>query len=227
MIRFYYNLGPNPLKVALLLEELGEPFQPVRIDARKGEQFAPEYVAINPNSKCPAITDDGHRIFDSNAILLYLAEKYDRFLPSDRSLPARGELLSWLMFVASGIGPYTGQASHFRFYAPEGQNYGQDRYDYETDRHWAIVERRLGDGPFMFGQDYTIVDMALWGWALHLPNVTGLKEEVWVKYPNLRRLLDTIGARPAAQAVETLRREGGFKVELDADAKRFLFPTMA
>lgn len=105
MIKFYYNPSPNPAKVALFLEESGLPYEVVPIDTRKGEQFAPSFVAINPNSKTPAITDGDVRVFDSNAILLYLAEKTGRFLP-DNTPKARGEMLSWLMFIASGIGSY-------------------------------------------------------------------------------------------------------------------------
>ena len=116
MIKFYFNLSPNPMKVAMLLEELGVSYEPVPVDPRKGEQFASDYLAINPNAKVPAIIDDGATVFDSNAILLYLAEKTGRFLPAPEQ---RGELLSWLMFVATGVGPYSGQAVHFRHFAPE------------------------------------------------------------------------------------------------------------
>jgi GST-like protein len=109
MLKFYFNGSPNPTKVALLLEELGLPYEPVPVDTRTGGQFKPDYLAINPNAKVPAIDDDGVQVFDSNAILLYLAEKTGKFLPSNT--PAhRAELLSWLMFVATGVGPFFGQA---------------------------------------------------------------------------------------------------------------------
>src|SRR3954447_19621101 len=111
MIDFYYNLSPNPMKVALFLEEAGLPYEAKPVDTRKGDQFSPEYLAINPNGKVPAIIDDGNVVFDSNAILLYLAEKTGRFLPAPAK---RGELLSWLMFVATGVGPFSGQAVHFK-----------------------------------------------------------------------------------------------------------------
>ena len=107
MLKFYFNGSPNPTKVALFLEEAGIAYQPVAVDTRKGDQFKPEYLAINTNAKVPAIDDDGVKVFDSNAILLYLAEKTGKFLPANT--PAnRGELLSWLMFVATGIGPFSG-----------------------------------------------------------------------------------------------------------------------
>jgi GST-like protein len=106
MIKFYYNLAPNPTKVALCLEEMGPPYELIPIDTRKGEQHTPQFLAVNPNAKVPAIVDGDVTVFDSNAILLYLAEKTGQFLPGT-SLKARGEMLSWLMFVASGIGPYS------------------------------------------------------------------------------------------------------------------------
>src|SRR5437870_11276312 len=117
MLKFYYSLAPNPRKVALFLEEAGLPYEAIPVDTRKGEQHSPEYLAINPNAKVPAIVEDnGTRIFDSSAILLYLAEQTGRFLPAP---PLRGELLSWLMFTSSGMGPYTGQCVHFLRYAPQ------------------------------------------------------------------------------------------------------------
>ena len=121
MLKFYFNGSPNPTKVALFLEEAGIAYQPVAVDTRAGDQFKPEYLAINPNAKVPAIDDDGVKVFDSNAILLYLAEKTGKFLPP--TSPAnRAELLSWLMFVATGVGPYSGQAVHFRHFLA-----GEDR----------------------------------------------------------------------------------------------------
>ena len=118
MLKFYFNGSPNPTKVALFLEESGLPYEPVAVDTRTGAQFAPDYLAINPNGKVPAIVDGDAVVFDSNAILLYLAEKTGQFLPPASDAKARGELLSWLMFVATGIGPYLGQAVHFKHFAP-------------------------------------------------------------------------------------------------------------
>ncbi len=127
MIKFYYSPAPNPAKVALFLEESGLPYELVPVDTRKGEQFKPEFLALNPNAKVPVIVDGDVRVFDSNAILLYLAEKTGQFLP-DAGAKSRGELLSWLMFIASGIGPYSGQAVHFRHHAPKGVDYAVERY---------------------------------------------------------------------------------------------------
>jgi GSH-dependent disulfide-bond oxidoreductase len=117
MLKFYYSGAPNPMKVALLLEETGLPYEAIPVDTRKGDQHAPGYLKINPNAKVPAIVDGDAIVFDSNAILLYLAEKTKKFLPQNTP-KERGELLSWLFFVASGLGPFAGQSVHFRNYAP-------------------------------------------------------------------------------------------------------------
>src|ERR1700682_560387 len=142
MLKFYFNGAPNPTKVALFLEESGLPYEPVPLDTRKGEQHQPAYLAINPNAKAPSIVDGDVTVFDSNAILLYLAEKTGKFLPESTPV-ARGELLSWLMFVASGGGPYSGQSGHFRNYAPEKNEYAINRYAFEAQRHFGIIDARL------------------------------------------------------------------------------------
>ena len=220
MLRFHYNTAPNPLKVALFLEEAGLPYTPVPVDTRKGEQHTPAYRAINPNGKVPAIEDDGVRIFDSNAILLYLAEKTGKFLPPAE---ARGELLSWLMFIASGVGPYSGQAIHFRLFAPERLPYPIKRYDFEARRHWRIIDDRLAEGRYMMGDSYTILDMAVWGWGHRVPAM--LPDAVdFEGFPNLRRLMAEIDARPAVQGVEKLKALHRFKQEFDEEAMRNLYP---
>ncbi len=185
MITFYYNAAPNPMKVALFLEEAGLPYEAVPVDSRKGEQHAAAYTAINPNAKLPAIVDGDATVFDSNAILLYLAEKTGKFIP-EAGDKARGELYSWLMFVATGIGPYSGQAVHFRHFAPKSQDYALNRYAFEALRHWGIVDARLKQHRYMLGETYSIVDMAVWGWARMVPFVMG--EDAWEKLPNLKRL---------------------------------------
>ena len=188
MLKFYFNGSPNPTKVALCIEEMGLPFEPVAVDTRKGDQFKPEFLKVNPNAKVPAIDDGGVLVFDSNAILLYLAEKTGKFLPG-KSDKERGELLSWLMFVASGIGPYSGQSVHFRNFAPEPKDYAVNRYTFEAQRHWGILEERLGKQKYMVGDAYGIVDMAVWGWSRLIPNVLG--PEAPKQYPNLQRPLKT------------------------------------
>lgn len=220
MIKFYYHPSPNPAKVALFLEETGLPYELVPVDTRKGEQFDPAFLLINPNAKTPAITDGDATVFDSNAILLYLAEKTGQFLPPDT--PAmRGQLLSWLMFVATGIGPYSGQAVHFQHFAPEPKDYAVTRYVFEAKRHYGILDERLARQPYMLGDTYTIVDMAVWGWARAVPRVLG--EDAWTAMPNLKRLFDEISARPAAGRAVALGERHAFKAEMDDEARRNMF----
>jgi GST-like protein len=223
MLKFYYNTAPNPMKVALLLEELGEPYEPVPVDTRKGEQHTDAFKAVNPNAKVPAIDDGGTVVFDSNAILLYLADKAGRFVATDPKSAARGETLSWLMFIASGIGPYSGQSVHFRHAAPEPKEYALNRYDFEAHRHWKILDDHLAKNEWMAGGAYGIVDMAFWGWARLVPFVLGMPDP-WQTYPNVKRLLDAINARPAVARVEQLRTKHAFKTENDAEAMRNMFP---
>jgi GST-like protein len=219
MLKFYYSLAPNPRKVALFLEEAGVPYQAIPVDTRKGEQHSPEFTAINPNAKVPAIVDGDSVVFDSSAILLYLAEKTGRFLSRPET---RGEMLSWLMFTASGIGPFTGQCVHFRHYAPEKIAYAVNRYDFEAWRHWKLVEQRLSGRRWMLDETYTILDMGLWGWARSLPYALG--DDVWQQLPNVKRLVDTIDARPAAQRALAMKDLYAFKTEMDAVAQRAMFP---
>ena len=224
MIKFYFNLAPNPTKVALCLEEMGLPYELVPVDTRKGDQHTPEFLAINPNAKVPAIVDGDATVFDSNAILLYLAEKTGKFLPG-KSDKERGELLSWLMFVASGIGPYSGQAVHFRNYAPGPNDYAVNRYTFEAQRHWGILEARLAKRKWMLGDSYTVVDMAVWGWSRLIPVVLG--PEAPKQYPHLQRHLGEISARPAAQRALALKDKHSFKAEMDDAARIAMFPHLA
>lgn len=222
MIGLYYHPSPNPLKIALYLEETGTPYEVIPVDTRKGEQHSAEFRAINPNGKTPALVDGAIRVFDSTAILLYLGEKTGQFLPPATS-EARAEMLSWLMFVATGIGPYCGQAVHFRHFAPEPKDYALNRYDFEAWRHWELIEAHLAHQPYMLDA-YSIVDMAVWGWARVIPRVLG-SEAAWERLPNVKRLLDEISARPAAQRAEALKDRFAFKDAVDADARRHLFPS--
>ena len=221
MIKFYYNLAPNPMKVALFLEEAHLAYELRPIDTRKGEQHTPEYRAINPNGKVPTIVDGYETVFDSNAILLYLAEKTGQFLP-ERTPGARGKLYSWLMFVATGVGPYSGQAVHFKHYAPDTIPYAVERYQFEAKRHYGILDDRLALQQYMLGETYTIVDMAVWGWARLVPFVVG--DDAWTNLPNVKRLVDEINARPAAARVAALKDRHTFKTELDDEARRHMFP---
>jgi GST-like protein len=224
MIKFYYNTAPNPMKVALCLEEMGLAYEAVPIDGRRGDQHAPSYTAINPNAKVPSIIDGDATVFDSNAILLYLGEKTGQFMPASTPV-ARGELLSWLMFVASGIGPYSGQAVHFRTFAPEPKEYALNRYLFEARRHWGILNGRLATRQFMLGDTYTIVDMAVWGWSRLVPFVLG--QDGYGDLTNLKRHVDTISARPAAVRASAIKDKHAFKAEMDEAAKLSMFPHLA
>ena len=224
MLKFYYHPSPNPAKVALFLEESGLPYELVPVDTKKGDQFAPAFLAINPNAKTPAIVDGEVNVFDSNAILLYLAEKTGKFLP-ENTPAARGPMLSWLMFVASGIGPYSGQTVHFKHFAPEKLPYAINRYMHEAKRHYGILDAQLVKHRYMLGDTYTIVDMAVWGWARGVPFILG--EDAWATLPNLKRLFDEISARPAAARANALKDKHAFKAELDDDARKHLFKHIA
>jgi GST-like protein len=223
MLKFYYSGAPNPMKVALFLEEAGLEYEAIPVDTRKGDQHRPEYLAINPNAKVPAIVDGDVTVFDSNAILLYLGEKTGKFMPG-KGDKARGELLSWLMFIASGVGPYSGQAVHFRNYAPEKIEYATNRYMYEAQRHYGILEARLSKQKYMLGDTYTIVDMALWGWARLIPVALG--DTAWAKFPHLKKLMDEISARPAAARALAIKDKHTFKAEFDEEAKKAMFRHM-
>ncbi|KZB55636.1 glutathione S-transferase family protein [Thalassospira xiamenensis] len=227
MIRFYFHPTPNPAKISLFLEEAGLPYEIVPIDTKKGEQHSSEFRAINPNGKVPAIVDtDGAggkeiRVFDSNAILIYLAEKTGKFLGA---VEDRGELLSWLMFIASGLGPFSGQAVHFQHVAPAGNDYGVNRYRKEIERHYRVMDDHLAGREFVVGGSYTIADMSLWGWIERAAFV--MKSDAPLDpYPNLKKWYQGICARPAVESARKIGSDHAFKSEMDDVAKRALFPS--
>jgi GST-like protein len=222
MIKFYYSGAPNPTKIALMLEECGLPYEPIAVDTRKGDQHKPDYLKVNPNAKVPAIVDGDATVFDSSAILLYLGDKTGKFMPA-KTDKARGELLSWMFFVSSGVGPYAGQSVHFRNYAPEKIGYAINRYAFEAQRHFGILDERLAKNKFMLG-DYSIVDMNIWGWARLMPNILG--EGAWDKFKNLKRMIDEVSARPAAAKAIALKDRHKFKTDMDAEALNAMFPHM-
>jgi GST-like protein len=227
MIRFYYNLAPNPMKVALFLEEAGLPYEKVPVDTRKGEQHTPAFRAINPNGKVPAIVDTegaGGKpvaVFDSNAILLYLGDKTGRFVATPAE---RGELLSWLMFVATGIGPYSGQAVHFQRAAPEQLPYAINRYRREAMRHYEVLDGHLKGRDYIVGDTYTIVDIAAWGWIDRAPLVLGGDDPLG-PYPDLKRWFAAIDGRPAVARARAVGEGHSFKQEMDEVALRAMFPS--
>ena len=221
MLKFYFNGAPNPNKVALFLEESGLPYELVPVDTRKGEQFKPEFLKVNPNGKVPAIDDDGVFVFDSNAILLYLAEKTGKFLPPNTP-DNRAQTLSWLMFVATGLGPYSGQAVHFKHCRAEGPGIRPQplpvRGAIATTRSSTII---LPTAATWSATPTRIVDMAFWGWARMAPFVLG--EEAFAKYPNVKRLVDEVSARPAAARAIVLKDKFTFKTEMDDEARHIMF----
>jgi GSH-dependent disulfide-bond oxidoreductase len=211
---------PNGRKITVALEEMGLPYTIKPVHIGKGEQFKPEFLKINPNAKTPAIVDGDATVFDSNAILLYLAEKTGKFLPPNT--PAnRAQTLSWLMFIATGLGPYSGQAVHFKTAAPKDLEYAHNRYQYEAHRHYKILDDHLAKSKYMVGDTYTIVDMAFWGWARLAPFVLG--DDAYAKYPNVKRLVDEVSARPAAPRAIALKDKFTFKTEMDDEARNFMF----
>ena len=222
MLKFYFNGSPNPTKVALFLEEAGIAYEPKPSDTRMGQQFDPAFLAVNPNAKVPAIDDNGTVVFDSNAILLYLAEQSGKFLPAAKD---RGALLSWLMFVATGVGPFSGQAVHFKHMAPERVPYATQRYLFEAARHYTILNDHLATHKYMVGETYTIVDMDVWGWARMVPFILG--DDAWAQFPHLKRLVDEVSARPAAARAVALKEQFTFKTALDDEARRNMFRHLA
>src|SRR5271156_3150851 len=228
MIRFYFHPTPNPAKIALFLEEAGLPYEAIPVDTSKGEQHLPAFRPINPNGKVPAIVDtEGPggketRVFDSTAILIYLAEKTGKHLgaPADRP-----ELLSWLLFIASGLGPFSGQAVHFQFAAPEGLSYAVNRYRREAERHYQVLNDHLAGRDFIVSNAYTIADMSAWGWLDRASRVRKGADDPLAPYPHLKRLFHTVDARPAVVRARAVGRDYNFKKVNDEETKRALFPS--
>lgn len=228
MIRFYFHPTPNPAKIALFLEETGLPYEVVPVDTSKGEQHAPAFRAINPNGKVPAIVDtEGPlgretRVFDSTAILLYLAEKTGSFLGEIEDRP---ELLSWLMFIGSGLGPFSGQSVHFQFAAPEGLDYAVNRYRREAERHYQVLDDHLEGRSYIVGETYTIADISAWGWLDRAARVRKGAEDPLAPFANLKRLFESVDARPAAARARAVAKDHPFKRVNDEETKRALFPS--
>ena len=220
MLKLYYHPTPNSTKVAVLLEELELPYEVETIDIMKGEQHAAAFRKVNPNGKVPAITDDGVTVFDSHAILIHLAEKHGWFLPSDRA--ERAATFSWLELVATGLSPISGQAAHFLHYASEDLPYAKNRYVKELERHYRVLDERLGATRFLAGDAYTIADMALFGWAASAGFVFG--DKALGDYPNVQRFMEGMNARPAVGRALALKERYTFKADLDEQARQAMFP---
>ena len=223
MIELHYWTTPNGHKITMFLEETGLPYRivPVRIGA--GDQFKPEFLAISPNNRIPAIVDDEPAdggapisVFESGAILLYLAEKTGRFIPSD--LRGRTDVLQWLFWQMGGLGPMAGQNHHFGTYAPEKIPYAIDRYVNETNRLYGVLNKRLADRPFVAG-DYSIADMAAYPWIVpHERQRQNLDD-----FPHLKRWFHEIRERPATVRAYELAKEINTQNVMTEEAKKILF----
>ena len=228
MIHLYFHPTPNPAKIALFLEETGLPYEVIPIDTSRGEQHLPGFRAINPNGKVPAIVDtDGPggkavRVFDSTAILLYLAEKTGKLLGASDDRP---ELLSWLLFISSGLGPFSGQAVHFQFAAPEGLAYAVNRYRREAQRHYQVLNDQLADREFIVSDAYTIADISAWGWLDRASRVLKGADDPLGPYPHLKRLYQSVDARPAVTRARAVGKDHSFKTVRDEEALRALVPS--
>ncbi len=222
MIDLYAWPTPNGFKISILLEETGLPYRVIPVDIRNGDQFKPDFLKISPNNKMPAIVDaDGpggrpYPLFESGAILMYLAEKTGRFMPAD--VAGRYRVVEWLMFQMGGIGPMLGQAHHFRQYAPEKIPYAVDRYTNEARRLYGVLDRRLGEVEYVAG-DYSIADMATFPW-LRKPEGQGQNID---DFPNIKRWFAAINARPAVQKGLQLLKEHQSAPPMDAKAREVMF----
>ena len=201
MIDLYYWTTPNGHKVTMFLEEAKLPYRIIPIDIGKGDQFQPDFLRISPNNRIPAIVDNAPAkgakpvaLFESGAILLYLAEKTGKFIPSD--LEGRAEVLQWLFWQMGGLGPMAGQNHHFRNYAPQKIPYAIDRYVNETNRLYGVLNKRLADRPFVAGKDYSIADMASYPWTVSYER----QGQDLNDFPHLKRWFEVIRARPATVA---------------------------
>ena len=194
MIDLYTFTTPNGRKPAIMLEEVGLAYNPIKIDIRKGDQFTPEFVAINPNSKIPAIVDKetGITVFESGAILIYLAEKTSRLLPADTA--QRIKVIEWLMFQMASVGPMFGQLGHFRNYAPEKIPYAIERYEKETLRLFGVLDGELAKQEFIAGE-YSIADIATYPWVAAYEYLGVTLDD----HPHLKRWAETMKNRPAVQ----------------------------
>ena len=223
MIDLYYWPTPNGHKITIFLEESGTDYKIIPVHIGRGEQFKPDFLKISPNNRMPAIVDhapvDGGQaipVFESGAILLYLAEKLRQFIPDD--IRGRVEVLQWLFWQMGGLGPMAGQNHHFVKYAPEKLPYAMDRYIKETSRLYAVLDRRLADREFVAG-DYSIADMAAYPWVVpHERQQQNLDD-----FPDLKRWFDTIRARPAVVRAYEKGAAISSQPVVDEDARKFLF----
>jgi len=223
MIDLYYWTTPNGHKITMFLEEAHLPYRIIPINIGKGEQFAPDFLKISPNNRIPAIVDQAPEdngsplpIFESGAILLYLADKTGRFIPAD--LRGRNEVLQWLFWQMGGLGPMAGQNHHFTQYAPEQISYAIDRYVKETSRLYAVLNKRLSDREYIAGE-YSIADMACYPWVVPYERQRQKLED----FPHLKRWFEAIRERPATELAYAKAREINPVPVVSEEAKKILF----
>jgi GST-like protein len=223
MIDLYYWTTPNGHKITIFLEEAGLPYSIKPVNIGKGEQFAPEFLAISPNNRIPAIVDhepaDGKGpldVFESGAILQYLAEKIGKFLPAD--VRGRAEVMKWLFWQMGGLGPMLGQNHHFRNYSNEKLAYAIDRYTKETERLYGVLDERLADREFI-AEDYSIADMACYPWIVLYER----QGQNLADFPNIKRWFDSTRARPAVQRAYAIAQTVNSAPTMTEEAKAILF----
>ncbi len=232
MYDVHYWPTPNGKKVTILLEELGVPYRVVPVNIGRGDQFTAEFLRMNPNHRMPVLVDTAPAdrsggggapiaIFESGAIMQYLAEKHGRFLPADTR--GRTEVMQWVFWQMANQGPKLGECGHFRRLGDTkgDQSYAVRRFTDEANRLYGVLNNALHSRRYLAGDTYTIADMDVWGWARLIP--MALSKEAWEKFPHLKRLVDEIEARPAAQAAIKLKDRFTFKTENDEEARRNMF----
>jgi GSH-dependent disulfide-bond oxidoreductase len=221
MLDLYYWPTPNGWKITIMLEECGLPYRLVPVNIGKGDQFDPDFLAISPNNRLPAIVDPDApggsvSIFESGAILIYLADRTGRFLPRD--LHGRFDVLQWLFWQVGSLGPMSGQAGHFRIYAEAPLPYAIERYTNEINRLYGVMERRLTDREYLAGE-YSIADMACWPWVRPYERYGQTLED----FPALKRWFAAIGARPAVQKGIDAGKDLRSQAPLSEEARKVLF----
>jgi GST-like protein len=200
MIDFYALTSPNVQKIYIMLEECALPYKEHFVDVWKGDQFKSEFIKLNPNGKIPVIVDHegpggrSYTVFESGAILMYLAEKTGKFLPKD--MAKKYEVIQWLLIQLTSVGPMFGQWTHFKLFAPKGTDYSMGRYSSELKRLYELLEKRLGQSAYLGGQEYSIADIATFPWTRN-HDAQGVK---WEDHSNLARWFNTINERPAVKA---------------------------
>jgi len=223
MIDLYSWPTPNGMKISIMLEEVGLPYRVHGINIGAGDQFKPEFLRLSPNNRIPAILDeegpDGTPVslFESGAILMYLAEKTGRLWPRDQ--PQKWATVQWLMWQMGGFGPMLGQAHHFRQYAPETIPYAVDRYTNETGRLYSVLDKRLGEAPYLAGEDYTIADIATFPWSRTIDR----QGHSFDDYPNVKRWFEAINGREAVQRGLSVLAEHRSEGPIDEKAREVMF----